>query len=303
VEASALEVRMAENQQTQRILLAVLEVQNAHAASVLTRGSYKESLERVAFAQKKVEAGDGTVLDLLRMQQDAESARANLVSSDEALRRSYERLGLALGVMDSVSLKTMNLDLNAMVHGACKRRGTGTERPDVEAAKKRLEAAQERLRSVRWALAPTLDVSGYLSQFVAGNESSLGVSVFGLLSVPIFDGGAIYGRRRAAEGQEAQALAQWETLRREATFSRQSAERDVESSERVREARQSGKVLALAAEEMARSTHASGWVTTFELITAAAQRRQAEREWLQAEFDTQRAKIVEWVSASTCTWE
>src|SRR6185436_17046256 len=89
-----------------RVASAVIAVVTAERVAELNRIGLRSALERLDLTSRKKGLGAATGLDVLRAQQDAELARATLVSGDESLRQSREALGLALGLPEAVGVST-----------------------------------------------------------------------------------------------------------------------------------------------------------------------------------------------------
>ncbi|HZI11965.1 MAG TPA: TolC family protein, partial [Myxococcus sp.] len=72
---------------------ALVRVAAQERLSEVNRVNLRTALERLALAERRLELGAGTRLDVVRVQQDAESARTSVVTGDEALRQAREALG------------------------------------------------------------------------------------------------------------------------------------------------------------------------------------------------------------------
>ncbi|WNZ62035.1 TolC family protein [Myxococcus sp. MxC21-1] len=64
----------------------------------VNRINLRTALERLALTERRFELGAGTRLDVVRVQQDTETARNLVVLGDETLRKARETLGLVLGI-------------------------------------------------------------------------------------------------------------------------------------------------------------------------------------------------------------
>ncbi|HWU91076.1 MAG TPA: TolC family protein, partial [Kofleriaceae bacterium] len=180
----------------------------AARASELARNGLRSSHYRLALAEARIRAQSGTELDRYRAQEDVEAARAVVVTADEALLRSREALGLALGDRIATSAPG-DLDLAAFVRAVastCQVDQRIDQRPDVIAARQRLEIAKRSVRDVRLQYVPSLSLQ---SQLAWSTDVLYGPTVTwslqGVLSVPLWDGGAREGVLRGARAAVAQS--------------------------------------------------------------------------------------------------
>jgi outer membrane protein TolC len=302
-QASESELHRTQQETLVRILQASLEVQRTHKSAMLFRSGYKDALVRVDLAQRRVDNGDATILDLLRVQQDAENSRAALVASDGQLWRAYEDLGRELGLYQPTSFKNLDLDVTKALGPFCRKRQEGEGNADVEAAQRRLALADKRVASADWSALPTLDAQALATHAVNREGSTLGVAVLGVVTVPVFDWTAFAGQRIAARGERDKAITARDMALGELGTTVRVSARDVLAADRVRDVRLSAQRLAASAEALAQANYDNGWVTSFELITAAAQRRQAEQDLLNANYEALRTHIASSVAQGFCSWD
>src|SRR5262249_20580109 len=113
---------------------SLVGVVTAERIAELNRIGFRSALERLALAQRRRALGAATGLDVVRAQQDVETARATLVTGDESLRQSREALGLALGVPVQMGVApNINLDgLEADARRACKVAPSIDDRADIK---------------------------------------------------------------------------------------------------------------------------------------------------------------------------
>ena len=76
----------------------IIAVVTAERVAELNRVGLRQSLSRLDLTVRKQRLGAATGLDVVRVQQDVESARTTLVTGDESLRKAREALGLAVGI-------------------------------------------------------------------------------------------------------------------------------------------------------------------------------------------------------------
>src|SRR5690606_27913676 len=131
---------------------AIVGVVTAERVAELNRLGLRNALTRLELTTRKTALGSGTGLDVIRARQDVETARATLVSGDEALRQAREALGLALGLPDQVGVPP-NVDLNgleASARASCRASGSIDERADIAALRGNVEIAERMVTDVEY---------------------------------------------------------------------------------------------------------------------------------------------------------
>ncbi|MGH6952439.1 MAG: TolC family protein, partial [Vitreimonas sp.] len=163
-------------------------------------------------------------------------------------------------------------------------------RPDVLAAEDRMRSAGFRIHEARAAMLPRLTLTGTaFNPGTNGNSVSdvddsvnMITNVVAGLTMPIFNGGALFAESRASVADRRAAAAQY--VRTSLT-----AWREVEgtiSGDRSLEVREAQFAIAAeearAAQELAEREYARGVATLFELIDAYTRRIEAERGLITA---------------------
>lgn len=298
------------SEDVERLVLAavadtIVSVVTAERLAEISRIALRSSLSTLDLTQRRARLGAGSALDVLRAEQEVTLNRAQVVNSDEALRRAREALGMALGYADAWGV-TPNVRLDQLGEDArrvCAPVPNVEQRADVRAAKKDVEVAQRNTDSVDYSLAPSLDLLSelnYTTSAFTANGRPMQWTVGALLTVPLYDGGL-----RAAERQLAST--QVELAQHVVTQARRQAELEVRQSVRsVRVAAQNLDVSRRArslAEETARLTQLSflnGKGTSFELVDATRRHQQAELDLAVKEFEVVRARLTALLALSNC---
>lgn len=283
------------------VATALIGVVTAERIAELNRSGLRVSLQRYDLAMQKKTIGGGTQLDVLRARADVDAARATVVSGDESLRQAREALGLALGTGGEVDVAP-SISLNALeesARGACK--ATDVEdRADVAAARGRFDLAQRGVTDVKWQFSPTIDAQSTIA------ATSLDVipnpiwNIQGVLTVPIWDGGARYGLMRKANADADEAEAQLTETRREVSVELAQARRGVEVAEAQRKVVADAREAAKETDDLTQLGFRTGQGTSLELVIAAAQLRQAEINLALGDFQLVRARVDELLSRSNC---
>jgi outer membrane protein TolC len=283
---------------------AIIGVVTAERAAEINRVGLRTSLERLELTQRKARLGSGTRLDVVRAEADVTSARAQIVTGDESLRQAREALGLALGSPEQHGvLPTISIDgIEQALKSAC-RPGSPETRPDVLAQKTSVEVAERQVKEAKLGFSPTAALSTtmtYSSQPLA-NTLPYAWSIQGVLQIPIWDGGARYGEIRAAKASAEEARAKLTGTTRQANLDAVQALRAVQVAEQSRTQAASTRDLAKESARLTQAAYESGAATSFELVDAGKQLRQAELDLVVKEFSLVKARMAALLASATCT--
>jgi multidrug efflux system outer membrane protein len=284
---------------------AMLSTLAAARVSELNRVGLRAALERLALTQVRLQFGQGTALDADRAQQDVEAARALIIGSDESLRQSREALGIALGSPVAVAAPG-ELDFEqfeAAVARTCKLNDQIERRPDVRAARVRLEVAERAVRDAQFQLAPSLNLASqlsYASQAVLGPNAVW--SVQGVLNVPLYDGGARYGAMRDARAAVEQARQALVSTRLGAIVGSAQADRAVGVLQSSRDVAKEQRDLAERIDRRTRDGYAQGHGTSLDLVTSAQALRQAETNLALLDFQIGQARANAVLTNAECVY-
>jgi NodT family efflux transporter outer membrane factor (OMF) lipoprotein len=216
---------------------------------------------------------DGAVERAESAQATAEADRASLQEQIELTRHALAALigagpdrGLILERPRPVAIRAFGLPKNLPLELLGRR-------PDIIAARRRVEAASSRIKEARAAFYPNinLSVTAGVQALGVGNIVKAG-SDFGTagpaVDLPIFDGGRLRAQYRASEADYQTAVAQYDGALTEAL--RQVA--DAASSERALSARlaksRSAERSAAAAWRSAHNRYKGGLATYLDVLTA-----------------------------------
>ncbi|MFL5347128.1 MAG: TolC family protein [Hyalangium sp.] len=293
-------------QLTSQLASALVSVVASERLAEVNRVNLRTALERLALTQRRFELGAGTQLDVVRVQQDAETARGAVVSGDETLRKAREALGLALGLPQAVGL-AQSAPLQAVFAQArrdCRQLEALDNRPDLAAARSRLTVAERGVTQVQTEYAPTLALQSSTTAITVGPGTAQVPSwnLAAALVLPFWDGGAREGRLR-------QARAQLEVARQDVTGRERSVTVEVIQARRDVEVAQAGRDIAVRARDLAeesdrltRRSFEVGTGTSLELVQSAGALRQAELQVVLREFQLQQAQVAAFLAEAACDW-
>ncbi len=279
VEATKLSFSDRRREITTAVVNAMLSTLTAERVVDLTRVGLRSALERLALAETRLKFGQGTPLDVDRGQQDVAAARAQLITGDESLRQAREELGRALGSSIALGVPA-DLDLEQLeraVARTCRLNDDLERRPDVAAARKRVEVAERAIHDAELQLAPSLAVvsqAGYATQATLGPRATW--SLQGVVSWPLYDGGARYGAMRDARAASEQARQALVSARLNAVISSARASRSVGVEQASRDVARSERDLAKRIDDRIRDAYARGFGTSLDLVISAQALRQAD---------------------------
>ena len=280
---------------------ALIGVVTAERIAELNRSGLRVSHQRYDLAMQKKTIGGGTQLDVLRARADVDAARTTVVNGDESLRQAREALGLALGTGGEVDVAP-NISLDALeesARGACKAASI-EDRADVAAARGHFDLAQRSVTDVKWQFSPTLDAQSTIAATSLDVIPNPVWNIQGVLSVPIWDGGARYGLLRKADADVDEAEARLTETRREVNIEISQAHRGVEVAEAERKVVADAREAAKETDDLTQLGFRTGQGTSLELVIAAAQLRQAEINLALGDFQLVRARVAELLSRSNC---
>lgn len=304
--AAELSLEEMRRQLTGVLARTLARVASAERLAEVNRVNLRSALERLALAQRRLELGAGTRLDVIRLRQDAESARASVVSGDDTLMRARDALALVLGQEQPVGLEP-DVSLEGLLERGrreCRSLPSLEERPDLAAARARLEAAGHEVSAARARYLPTLEAqSTVVGLTVDPGFARVPVwNVGAVLSLPFYEGGARGGLVRQARAQE-------ETARQDVVASQRAASVEVRQTRREVDVARAGQEIATRARELAaendrltRRAFEVGTGTSQDLVVSAAALRQAELSLVVSEFQLVQARIEAFLAEAACDW-
>ncbi len=284
----------------------IVAVVTAERSAEINRVGLKVALQQLDITRRKQALGAANGLDVVRAEQNAANARAALVSGDESLREAREALGLALGIPEETGVpQGVNIDgIAASAIGTCKAVPSVDDRPDIAAARMGLDVAKRNLRNTYYEFAPTLNASSTLSGTSSPSPQYPNPvwNVQGVLSIPIWDGGARYGNLRNARAAEDIAAQSLEAARRQAVIQVEQAQRQLVVAQDTARVAREQRDLAAENDRMTQTAYSVGQGTSLELVTASEAHRQAEINLALQEFGVVKARILAVLALATCPW-
>lgn len=278
-EADALGAAQSVAAQVVAAWLGLLEARFQRELAERTVASWELSETTI---RNRFESGVNSALDLRLATSDLEGARANLTGSRDVEERSARALEVLLGRYPSAELEAAAAypaDLPNVPAGLPA--DLLGRRPDLVAARMRLEAAQQLSRQARKDLLPKLTLtgdlgrnSGELGDLLDGDFSTWGLGLN--LLQPLIDHGRFGATIDAQDAASQAAAADLAGLTLVACAEVEGAlAAKVWLAERVQHL-QASLVAATAAEELADDQYRRGLITIITVLDAQRRRFQAE---------------------------
>jgi multidrug efflux system outer membrane protein len=283
----------------------IVSVVTAERSAEVNRVGLKKALELVELVKPKLDLGAATALDVVLAEQNAEHARDTLVTGDESLREAREALGLALGSPQETGVvQDINVDgLAQEASVSCRPVDSIDERPDVAAARTNLEVAKRNLRNVWYTFVPTVTAQSTLteSSVIPIGYPNPTWNVEGVLSIPIWDGGARYGSLRSARAAEDIAAQGLEAIRRQAAIEVEQAQRQLVVAQMSDKVARTERDLAARSDQLTQLAYIAGQGTSLELVTASEAHREAELSLAVRDYGVIKARLLATLALVTCT--
>ena len=232
-------------------------------------------MQTFKLAKQRYDAGLATLDELKQVEARVPQTRADLAATDEAILLDKHALAALIGAgpdgsltihRPSVALRGQGVPADASINLIGRR-------PDIAAARTRVEAAAERIKEARAAFYPDINI-GALIGFQAlglGNLFKSGsdfASVSPAVTLPLFHGGALRGQYRGRRGQYDEAVALYDAQVIQAL--RETADTVTSEKSLVDRLGQSRSALAAFEEALrvSRSRYEHGLSTYLDVLTA-----------------------------------
>ena len=170
------------------------------------------------FVKARYDAGLETIDSVRQAEARIPQTRSDLAATDEAIMLDKHALAALVGQGPD---RALTIDRPAV--GALQAQGIPADasidligrRPDIAAARMRVEAAADRIKEARAAFYPNINIGALvglqslgLGSLFAGGSSFASVSP--AVTLPLFHGGALQGQYRGRRGQYDEAVAQYD---------------------------------------------------------------------------------------------
>ncbi|MEA3096442.1 efflux transporter outer membrane subunit [Caballeronia mineralivorans] len=238
--------------------------------------------------ERRVKAGASSDLDKLRASTELSTAVAELAESE----RKRENLVDALAVLTGQSVADLHIEAqsSALILPLVPVGMPATiidQRPDLYAAKRRLDAASLQIGIAETAFLPSLTLTasgGFasrdLSSFLDRNSSVWGLAISA--AETLFDGGKRQAIVQSAQAERMIADANYKAVTLEALRQVQDALNDLASQRRQILSYEEAAFTSAQASRLSRSRYEHGYVSYFEVVDADRDALNIERQLIRS---------------------
>jgi NodT family efflux transporter outer membrane factor (OMF) lipoprotein len=217
-DAARFELAQARLALTTGIAGAYAELAELYAQRDSLESALEIRTQTAKLVAQRVEIGLDTRAELKQAAARLPQTRADIEATDEAIALTRNALAALVGAGPDRALSIGRPSIGALkAQGVPANAGIDLigRRPDIAAARARVDAADDRIKEARAAFYPNVNLSALigLQAFGLGNlfqGSSQFGSVSPAVSLPVFHGGALQGQYRGRRGQYDEAVAQYE---------------------------------------------------------------------------------------------
>jgi NodT family efflux transporter outer membrane factor (OMF) lipoprotein len=240
--------------------------------------------QQLALVERQFQLGGASRPDVLAQQAQLAQTRATLPSLEKQLAQARHSLAVLAGRFPAEAATLPEFDLDGMSLPqelpVSLPSSLARQRPDIRAAEELLHAASARIGVATANLYPQITLTGSLGVEAptAGGLFSKGSSIWGLgagLLQPLFHGGELTAKRRAAIALYDQAEAQYRETVLQAFRDVADVLRALEMDAQTLKAQSDSEEAARASLELARRQFRFGAVSYLTLLTAERQHQQA----------------------------
>jgi len=275
--ASSLEAARQDEHGTRDLVVLVcaqlyLQAVAGESRIAAARAQLDTAQALLAVARDRKATGLGAGIEVLRAQVQEQSLRQRRIVAEQDAAK--EKLALARAIGLPLGQRFRLADpmpfvpaAPPTVEEAVDRAWSG--RPDLKAARARVEAAESLSSAARGEGLPSLAVSADYGAI--GNDVPGSLATFTLgaaLRVPLFEGGRVRGRVREAEARARQERARLADLRAQVYYEVQSAFLDLKAAEERVGVAEGALALAREQVQQARDRFASGVADNVEVVQA-----------------------------------
>lgn len=269
---------------------AYLTVVAQHRVLETAQRTYEVAASFEAFARSRLRGGVGNRLDAVRAAQERTVAEARREVQVAQLARAQEALGITLGddaPIDAADVPKVSLPTLADALRSAE------SRSDIVAQRERAESARKAVRDDYLDYLPILSAN---AQPFYQTPATLTLPTTGwqaqlLLTLPLFDGGARYGRAHERDAVQSQARVTLDAAVRRARSEVRVAFETMKRADAALLASRDAAALAAESLSLAELAYRGGATTNIELVDAQRRARDAEADVAVAEDAARQARL------------
>ncbi len=237
------------------------------------------TVEQAESAKRRVQAGTAAPLDVLRADTERVRRESDRARARAELERVHFAMGILMGRAGAVCVKVPELlDVREGSAGQVPTETALNARPELAVLKAQADAAHAQIRSARARLLPQLSAtaSAFASDvpYPTGDKSGWRLSVD--LTIPLYDGGYRYGKKREAEAALGAAESAATEQRLKVVQELEDARRDIRLAHEQRRLADTQQQLAKDAAESAQRGYDAGILTSLDVLDANDRQYRAD---------------------------
>jgi outer membrane protein TolC len=294
--AAALTVKNARDLVVQAVGNAYLQIIADAARITATEAEIDADNAVYVNAQRRHEAGTAIGIDVLRSQVELKQRQQALVAVTNQFEKDKLALGRIIGLPPGQQFTVADPSPNVPLEALALKDALATaydHRPDFQAAKARVLAAQFSVRAARGQRYPTLTASGfYGDEGLRLLTNSHGVfQATGSVQFNLFDGGRIRADVETNDAELRNRRNELENLRGQIDFEVRSALLDLKSAGDQVDVARSNMDLANQSLKQSRDRFAAGVTNTVEVVQAQQAVADANENLISAQYQYNVAKV------------
>jgi len=269
--------------------MAYLDALRAQGAFKAAQANLELSERLLKQAKNQMETGIATNVDVARAQTRVAQDKLRLAQSSKYMHDAYLELQRATGLSYDSTIQLLNSlcfikETMPPLKDALATADAG--RIEMRIAKEKIRASQYRLYGVRAQMLPKLEFAGDYGW--SGNEPDYGGGsrptgrAMFRVTMPLFEGGMIYGQSKEAASQKRQEEIYYDDLKRQVKEDVYMALWTIETS--VEQVNAAGQVVELSQRELELASHrfSEGVGDNVEVVNAQTALEQARNEYIVA---------------------
>ncbi|MBV9268570.1 MAG: TolC family protein [Acidobacteriaceae bacterium] len=247
-------------------------------------------------AVRRHDAGTAIGLDVLRSQVELKQRQQQLVAANNQLEKDKLSLGRVIGLAVGQDFTVTDPSLSIPLEPPPLKEALDSayaNRPDYQAAKARVLAAQLMLGGARGERYPILEASGFYGdegKHLIGDSHGV-FTMQGSITFNIFDGGRIRADIQQSEAELRNRRNELENLRGQIDYDVRSALLDLKSAADQVDVAKSNVQLATESLRQSRDRYAAGVTNTVEVVQSQQAVADANENLISAQFSYNLAKV------------
>ncbi len=294
IEAAGLDAEASRRDTMATVALLYLEATRGAAAVKAGEANVELNEQLLTLARNRRKAGEGTIMDVIRIEVDLENEKQKLLAARNDEQRAKLNLIRSLGIPFNVRLiLTDELQLPQVEIPSVEQALTVAfqKRAELKAQMQRVKVANLSLSSVVSERIPSLSANGDTG--LVGNQINLTAQTHNvglLLSIPIFDGGR-EGRIQENRSTVRQEIIRLKDVADQVTLEVQDSLLTLESAHKEAVVAQQGLRLALKEVELAQDRFRVGMATNLDVTEARAGLARARDNMIEAFFKVNGGRV------------